>query len=397
MNHRRVNYQRVALFFIGISVLISFLLYASQDPNKEYQNCILENVKGNVDRYVAFLIKQTCKEKYLPESFKKESSQEQSSIDPLIKEKLKEKYMDLLSRGYTEEQASYLSGGYTPVIKVITAEPEGPNRSYLGNLGASIYQGAVSNLAGQAKFFGADETAAYFQNLAFEVKQDSEFVQIQKRFSEVKSVTEGLVILLKHPKFSSLLGAQVLGQFAPALVTLIVGKTTAGFMGATPGVAGAVGYGAASLQAGTSSSGNEELNILYEKTGTTDVEVAKKLLKENPQLADAIQTVANRRGAMDGLATLLGIGASGKFAAKIGVSPWSVKGSLSESFGQAFIGAGSESVAQAITLRGRPSDIAAEIFFEGVSAPAEATMYRIINGTAPMIYNDIQEKLITFK
>jgi len=297
------------------------------------------------------------------------------------------KFQSLLGRGFTPEQASTLTGVTLPEAEP-TPSVEGPNRSYLGNLGASAYQGAVSNLAGQAKFFGANETAAYLQNLAAEVKQDPEFAAVQDKLNNAKTVTEGLKILATHPKFAGTMGAQVLGQFGPALVSMLVTKTAAGFAGVGAGVAGAAGTGAAAAQAGTSSSGNEELNILYDLTGTTDVEAAKQLLKENPQLADDIQTVANRRGVMDGLATLLGIGASGKFASKMGTEIWTVKGALSEALGQASIGAGSEAIAQNITMRGTPSDIAAEIFFEGVSAPVEATAMRIMNNAAPVTHKD---------
>lgn len=299
---------------------------------------------------------------------------------------LNSQFSDLIARGYSEQVAAYLAG--MPPPQSATPTPEGPNRSYLGNLGASAYQGAVSSAAGTAKFIGADETAAYLQNLAAEVKQDPEFVDIQKRLNEAPTVTEGLKILATHPKFAGTMGAQLLGQYGLGLLTMLGTKSLAGFAGAGASTAARTGMAAGMTQQGASSAGNEALSILYDLTGTTDVETAKQLLRENPQLAEDVQTVANRRGVMDALAFGLGVGTSGKFAAKMGAEIWSVKGALSEALGQASIGAGSEVAAQAATLRGGPSDIAAEIFFEGVSAPAEATMMRIMNGAAPVTHKD---------
>lgn len=293
----------------------------------------------------------------------------------------------MVQRGYTADEAAYLLG-IEPAQEVVPPQ-EDPNRSYLGNLGASMYQGAVSSAAGTAKFIGADETAAYLQNLAAEVKQDPEFVDIQKKLNEAPTVTEGLKILATHPKFAGTMGAQLLGQYGLGLLTMFGTKSLAGFAGAGATPAIVAGRVAGMSQQGASSAGNEALSILYDLTGTTDVETAKQLLRENPQLAEDVQTVANRRGVMDALAFGLGVGTSGKFAAKMGTGVWTVKGALSEALGQAAIGAGSEVAAQEMTLRGNPSDIAAEIFFEGVSAPVEATMHRIINGAAPVTHKEV--------
>lgn len=293
--------------------------------------------------------------------------------------------------GFTDEEVNALYDPQEqPQVQPPVAPTEQPyNGFYLGDLGRGIARGAVSNAAGQAKFVGADETAAYLQGIAADIKQDPNYTAFQQRLSQANSIGEGLKILATHPRFASIGGAEVLGQFGPALLALIGAKSVAGFAGVGAGAAGATGTAAAAVQAGTSSAGNETLSMLYELTGTTDPAAAKQLLLENPQLAEDVQTVANRRGLMDGVATLLGIGTSGKFASKMGVSQWSVKGALSEALGQASIGAGSEAIAQQMTLRGTPGDIAAEIFYEGVSAPMEATMHKIINKSAPVTHKDM--------